>query len=142
MPTNATPEDQLVERVRQLESRHTLPVTEELWARVAEGLPASDARARPLRVAYSSTRRMRRLAAVAAVLLAVLGLTWYLAGREASRGSLVTQASLQRSLDRRALEGPLELDGRTRPLGRDLYRGVAVKEGTLATDVLRACDPC
>lgn len=85
---------------------------------------------------------MRRLLAVAAILLAVIGLTWQLADRNNAQGTLVSDRDIQRTLKRRALEGPLELDGRSRPLGRDLYRGVAVKEGTLATNVLRACSPC
>ena len=142
MPADLPTEGEVVRLVRQADARAETPVSAGLWSRVEDRLAEAPARRSSLRVVHSATRRMRRLAAVAAVLLAVLGLTWYAASRQAASGTLVSEERLQRTLDREALEGPLELDGRSRPLGRDLYRGVAVKEGDLSTDVIRACNPC
>ena len=165
MPADLPTDRDLVDLVRAAEARATVPVSPDLWSRVAgelpsvaEGVGADVSQARPLpkptpedayqrargklRVVHSSITRMRRLAAVAAVLLAVLGVGYWFVAREAARGALVEESTLQRSLDRAALEGPLEVDGRSRPLGRDLYRGVAIEEGNYATDVIRACNPC
>lgn len=142
MPAKSPSENGIVDLVRQADARVRVPVSDGLWERVERRLPEPAQRKATLRVVHSTAQRVRRLAAVAAVLLAVLGLTWYVADRQAARGTLVHETGLRRSLDRQALEGPLELDGRSRPLRRELYRGVAVKEGDLGTEVLRACNPC
>ena len=142
MSANPPTEQEVVDLVRQADTSTEVPVSTELWARVEAGLAEAPRRRASLRVVHSAAHRVRRLAAVAAVVLAVIGLTWYAADRRAARGTLVTQKGLQRNLEREALEGPLELDGQSRPLGRDLYRGVAVKEGELGTEVIRACNPC
>ena len=143
MPADRPSEDYLVDLVREDLTARETPVSDGLWSRVESRLdaPAAAPRAR-MTVVHSSARRMRRLAAVAAVLLLAVGLAWFSATRERPAEQLVSTERLQRALDREALEGPLELDGATRPLGRDLYEGVAVKLGTARTDALRACDPC
>ena len=145
MPSESPTEAELVEIVRRADAASATPVSEGLWSRVESRLQADASVAAPprrLRVVHSRVQRLRRLAAVAAVLLAVFGVTWYFASRDAASGTLVAQENLQRNLDREALEGPLELDGATRPLGRDLYRGVAIEEGTLGVEVIQACNPC
>ena len=145
MPADRPTETELVDLVRErLRSRET-PASDALWSRVASRLDAPARREHPrarMTVVHSSVRRMRRLAAVAAALLLAVGLAWFAATRERPAEQLVSAERLQRTLDRQALEGPLELDGASRPLGRDLYEGVAVKLGTARTDALRACDPC
>ena len=148
MPTNAPTEREIVDRVRAALIRRETPVSTQLWSRVEAGLSVAEAqppvavpRAR-MTVAHSAARRMRRLVAVAATLLVVCALGLYLATQPRTADQLVSGAQLQRTLDRQALEGPLELDGATRPLGRELYEGVAVKLGTEGTDALRACNPC
>ena len=145
MPTSRPTEAEVVELVRHADAQATTAVSKNLWARVESQLDAAASATPPprrFRVVHSRARRVRRLAAVAAVLLAVFGVTWFIASRDAATGTLVAQERLQRDLDRKALEGPLELDGTSRPLGRDLYRGVAIEEGTLGADVLQACNPC
>ena len=146
MPANPSPtETEIVDRVRATLHATEAPVSDRLWGRVSARLDGVAVGTPPpprLRVAHSSVRRMRRLAAVAAVLLLTLGAGLYLATLQRSGGTLTATEALQRDLDRAALEGPLELDGRVRPLGRDLYEGVAIEDGSLPTGALRACSPC
>ena len=152
MPADRPTEQAIVDLVRDEVRARETPVSEGLWARVEARLPAVDRRAgapvppRPrarMTIVHSSVRRTRRLVAVAASLLILtIGLAWRSTAREDPSERLVSRGDLRRALDRQALEGPLELDGATRPLGRDLYEGVAVKLGTAGTDAIRACDPC
>ena len=142
MNTSERTEQEVADIIRRADAEFTRAPSAAVWERVAAEVQAS---AKPqLRVVHSANRsRNRILLAVAACLVAVLTVVWQFATKD-DQTRIATAPELQRTIERSALEGPLELEraGQATALRRELYDGVVVKVGEMSTSALQVCEAC
>ncbi len=150
-------EQNIEDLIRKADQGATAPISDSLWQRVEAGLdanltsahaPVEALAAKPisnLRVVRQANQvRFRRLLAIAASLLALLGVGWWLSAPQAKvESEQLLSSSNDIDLDRSTLEGPLEIDGDVQPgVSRSIYEGVIVKNGEMSVSTLRVCSPC